>query len=108
MSVHVSNIIVALVLVAMSTYMLPILVRRFRHVGRRYQIAVVSGYVFVACSVVLLLVDRNTWFEAMVVLSVIQALASVVLAVSAIGRIDIVFSGRMQRVKGATKLDSSH
>lgn len=107
MSTHVSHLVVALVLVAMSAYMLPILVRRFRHVGRRYQIAVVSGYVFVTCSVILLLADRSTWLDTMIAVSVVQALASVVLACATIGRMDIVFSGKRQRIKGASELEGS-
>lgn len=95
-----TSLVVAIALFVITAYLTPALSRRFKFVGMRYRIVVISGAVFMLCSIIELLRvtflgHRNGtivfWLE---VLDVIQSIAIVVLAGASIGYLDIAFTNR--------------
>lgn len=90
---------VAIVLVALALDMLPTMIRRFLHVGWRYRTAVITGYLFVICTILTYFTDSQDWLGQVV--GVLQAIAGIVLAVAAGGYIDFVFNNRHRRTKSS-------
>lgn len=99
-----SDILVALALMFITAFLLPVVARRFKHVGWRYRTVTISGAIFSVCTIVVFLHQGIThqldgsWF--IIAISWSQAASGIVLAGSSIGYVDVVFNNR-NRIKSA-------
>lgn len=97
-----SDILVALALICMTAFLLPVVTRRFKYVGWRYRVVTISGAIFSVCTIAVFLYQGFThqldgsWF--ILIVGWTQAIAGIILAGSSIGYVDVVFNNR-NRVK---------